>query len=134
MTNKDNTELTQKVINKLRELSAGKTPVTPHGLADAILHERIANPNKTIINMMRAEVFSIIKVYFPYAKADTPITLGEGGIPKPQERVTVKVIDKDTLIIELVKFINSKNMQGEMPEYLMNTVRAYLERYAKDAN
>lgn len=125
------TSLSLNVINKLRELSKGNTPISANSLADAILKERLSNPPKTLVTLMRARVLVCMHQYFPGLKPDTPVTLGQG---KPQENVQLKVsiIDRDALISEMIYWLKSNALLDTLPTELLRKIAIYRSEYLKE--
>lgn len=93
-------------MNRLRALSQGERSISANDLADAILKERVPNPKRGIITLMRREVYAIVKDYFPYAKPKTPIKLGDNNTRGTATGgIKVMMIDKTALIVDLLAFI-----------------------------
>lgn len=122
--------LSLNVMNRLRALSQGEHAISANDLADVILKERVPNPKKGIQTLMRAEVYQIVKDYFPHAKPETPIKLGDGRTSGPsQTSVKIKMVDKTALVLDLLKFIKecgdayAFDPLALMPEELLDRIK-----------
>lgn len=121
-------DLALNVMNELRRRSQGQQGISANDLADAILKERISNPKKTYITLMRTRVYAIVKGYFPYAKPETPVKLGDGNTKGADSTTGLKVgyVDRDALIIKLLSFIADAGASELMPDELTHEIKKYV--------